>query len=71
MLNSKIDVEIIKDTLRHKDSNTTSSVYAKSDRKTRQEVLDIFFASEEATCTPDDKSWDDIADYLLEDDKED
>lgn len=71
MLQSGIDMEIIKDTLRHQDSSTTSKIYARSDTPTRQAALSKYFKKIGNKIAPEPDAMDKLADFLLEEDKED
>lgn len=71
MLHKDMNIEIIKDTLRHQDSSTTSNIYARSDTPTRQAAMNKYFQRTENTICPDAKTLDELVDFLIEEDKED
>lgn len=71
MLSDGIDIEIIKDTLRHQDSSTTANIYARSDTKTRQAAMDKYFKKAETKICPEEKVLDELADFLINEDMED
>lgn len=71
MMKSGIDIEIIKDTLRHQDSSTTANIYARTDTPTRQAAMSKYFKKVETKICPDKQALDDLVDFLIEEDMED
>lgn len=71
MLQDGINIEIIKDTLRHQDSSTTANIYARSDTPTRQASMNKYFKKAETKYCASEKDLDELADFLSTEDKED
>ena len=71
MMKSGIDIEIIKDTLRHQDSSTTANIYARTDTPTRQAAMSKYFKKVETKICPDKQALDELVDFLIEEDMED
>ena len=71
MMKSGVDIEIIKDTLRHQDSSTTANIYARTDTPTRQAAMNKYFKKVETRICPDKKALDELVDFLIEEDMED
>lgn len=70
MLQNGCPMEQIKDTLRHRNIDTTANIYAEYNFKAKKEMMEIYHNNTDTSLFAGDKELNDFVDMLLEDEKQ-